>query len=103
MNKEATQSKELKEQIAKWKKEHGKVFQLTTGKESCYIRKPDFNEVDYATAMSVNSPLSFPKEIITQCFLGGDERFKTEIGFVMGVSAQIDQIVETVVVEVKEV
>lgn len=97
--------KVTKEQIAQWKNAYPKVYKLNSkdGKKSCYIRKPDFNDVDYATSCSVSSPMSFPKEIIVQCFLGGDEDFKTNVDYIMGVSAVIDEIVKTVEVEVKEV
>ncbi|HAO15382.1 MAG TPA: hypothetical protein DDE71_07460 [Tenacibaculum sp.] len=91
------------ETIANWKKEHGKVFELSTKGATAYIRKPDFNEVDYATSVSIKSPLSFPKEIINQCWLGGDEVIKNDVGHVMGLASSIDKIVQTVEVEVKEV
>ena len=47
--------------------------------------------------------MSFPKEIINQCWLGGDEIIKNDVGHVMGLAESIDEIVETVEVEVKEV
>lgn len=91
------------EQIEAWKKEHGTIFQLSTKGSTAFIYKPDFNVVDYATSMSVNSPLSFPKEIITQCWLGGDEIIKNDVGHIMGLASIIDKIVQTVEFEVKEV
>ncbi|CAL2108182.1 conserved hypothetical protein [Tenacibaculum sp. 190524A02b] len=91
------------EQIQAWKKEHGKVFELKAKDKVAYIRKPDFNEVSFATAESINSPLNFPKEILTQCWLGGDEIIKTDVGYIMGISTAIDKIVEAVEFEIKEV
>ena len=96
-------AKVTKEQIAQWKKDNEKVFILESKGATAYIRKPDFNDVDYATSVSVNSPLSFPKEIINQCWLGGDEIMKTDAGYIMGVSSVIDTIIEVIEVEVKEV
>lgn len=92
-----------KEQIAQWKSKHQKVYHLVAKGKSAYIREPDFNDIDYATSISVNSPLSFPKEIINQCWLDGDKELKEDVKYIMGVSAQIDQIVKVVEVEVKEV
>ena len=71
-------------QIDAWKQAHGAVYQVTVNVAEgetavCYLKKAGRNVVAYAlTQLASNRLLEAGEFILDNCFIGGDERFKTD-------------------------
>lgn len=98
-----------KEQIEAWKKQHGVVHQIDVevSKEgdvaTCYIRKPNRNEMAYIISLQNQSKILESKEfLLNNCWLGGDERCKTVEEIAMAAAIQAGTTVEFLAAEVKK-
>lgn len=94
------------DQIKAWKKEHGSVLllEMDDGKK-LYMRYPKRKEVGLAMANARNNPLAMVDVIVKNCLLGGDlnyEEIRHNSGYLVGLSAQIDEIIGTVTAKIKK-
>lgn len=89
--------------IIDWKKKHGTIFMLESedGKVA-YVRKPTRKELSYAMTKVQSNPLGFAEVIMQNCWLGGDEEMRTSDEHFLGVSSQLDALMEVKVVELKK-
>lgn len=85
---------DIETQIENWKKAHGDVFKITSEDKVGYIRKPNRNELKSATTLAQTDPLGFVEIVLENCWLGGDEQLKTDDAYFMGISSQLEQIIE---------
>ncbi|OQY03188.1 MAG: hypothetical protein B6I20_05570 [Bacteroidetes bacterium 4572_117] len=84
-----------KAQIEAWKKKHGDVFMFTNEDDAvCYLKLADRKTLAYAQAAAGNDPIKFNEIILEDCWLGGDERFKTDDAWFLGVSAKLDELIK---------
>lgn len=83
------------EQIENWKKSHGTVFAIIVEDKICYVKKPGRKEMSYAASIGANDPMGMVEGILTTCFLGGHEGFKTEDDLFLAAASQLEQIIET--------
>lgn len=83
-----------KEQIEKWKKEHGDVFELTVGEKKAYLKSPNRQILGYASVEAASDPFRFNEIILENCWLGGDESIKTDEKDFMAACRQLDKIIE---------
>ena len=90
------------EQIDKWKKAHGEVYQIAVDGNVGYIKKPDRKTLSYAMTNAQTNPLSFAEIILENGWLGGDEAIKTDDGLFLAVAGQIDQVVAIKEAELKK-
>lgn len=90
------------EQIKSFKQKHGDVFEVTAGNMSCLLKKPTREHLAQAMAMSKNDPLKTTEIILANTWLAGDEDIKTDLGALVGISGQIDQILEIKSAEIKK-
>lgn len=92
------------EQIEKWKKTYGKVFLVTTedGKK-CYLRRPDRKMLSASAVLSGGDLLKRAEILTRNCWLGGDMDIQNQDKYFLGLSLHIDDIVEIVQAEIKEV
>jgi hypothetical protein len=91
-------TKELKgvataEQIAAWKKEHGSIFTVKAEESICYLKKPDRKTMSFVASLG-NSPIRANEALLEGCWLGGDERFKTDDEYFFAISGQLSGIIE---------
>ncbi len=95
--------KVTQEQIQEWKKKHGDIYCISfdDGKET-YIKKPDRKTVSLAMTKMQTNPLAYAEVILNQCFVGGDESFRTNDEYFFGASAQLEQIMEVKSAEIKK-
>lgn len=97
------------QQIQQWKRQHGEtnVFRVEgKGKHAgrvCYLHKPDRKTLSYASSVAQANPLQSTEILINNCWLGGDEGFRTEDDLFLGLSQQMAQLVEIADVELKNV
>ena len=83
-----------KEQIQEWKKKYGDVYKFSNDSGVCYLRRVDRTTMAFAQISSAGNPIRFNEIILENCWLGGDERFKTDDAFFLGISAKLDEIIE---------
>lgn len=91
------------EQIEAWKKQYGKVFELDIEDAVGYLRRPTRVELSAATALSANDPVAFNERLLNDCWLGGDERIKTDDEYFFGASPLLAQLVEAKHGELKKI
>lgn len=82
------------EQIAAWKAQHIHVYALKApdSDKICYLRKPNRQELSYASTAGANDPLKFNDHILKSCWLHGDEEIKTNDTLFLGLCPLLDQI-----------
>ena len=83
-----------KEQIAEWKKKHGKVYHIEVDGRSCYLRQPTRKDLAAATASGKKDPLKFNDSILVNCWLAGDEEIRTNDELFLGASQVLDEVLE---------
>lgn len=59
----------------------------------CYLKVPDRKILSAAMQRSKQDVVAFEEIIMANCFLGGDERFKTKFEFLRGASDAIAELV----------
>lgn len=97
-----------KEQIDAWKKQHGTIHQIDVevSKDdvaTCFIRKPNRNEMAYIISLQNQSKILESKEfLLNNCWLGGDDRCKTSEDIAMAAAIQAGTTVEFLAAEVKK-
>lgn len=90
------------EQIAEWKKKHGSIFEIEVEGRRAYLHSPSRNTMSYAATTSKNDPMKFNEVILKGCWLEGDLEIQTDDRLFMGVSQQIDQILEVAEATIKK-
>lgn len=96
------------EQIAQWKAEHKDVYELyavdpdTKQAHKAYIRNPKRKELSYATQVSKNNPFGMSETILKECWLGGSKEVCSNDAMFMGVSSQLDEIIQIADASIKK-
>lgn len=99
------------EQIEGYKKKYGKIFLFESGDKSCILRLAGRNDLSLAMlASTVVAPGSTPvfdsnkynESILFNCWIDGDEEIKTEDKYFIGVSEQLQVLIEKSTFQVKE-
>lgn len=90
--------KATEEQIAAWQEKYGKgnITQLEAGGKFCYVVDPstDLNKWKIAVAARRKSMSHLVDSIMANCWLGGDEEFKTDEALKLGIEDQIDNMID---------
>jgi len=89
------------DQVKEWKKKHGDVFEVAVGNSVCYLKKPDRKIMGYVATLAKN-PIRANEVLLDNCWLGGDERIKTDDELFLGVSGKLTEIVEVKEAEIKK-
>lgn len=83
------------EQIEAWKKQYGVVYAIIVDGKICYLKKPGRKEMSYAASIGTTDPMGMVEGILTTCFLGGCEDFKTDDDLFLAAASQLEGIVAT--------
>lgn len=83
-----------KEQIEKWKKKHGEIFELGTSGKVCYLKKPGRKELSFAANTAGDDPYKWNEAIIECCWLGGDDEIKTNDDLFLAIGGKLTALVE---------
>jgi hypothetical protein len=83
-------------QIADWKAKYGtnNVYAIKTDDKVCYLKKPDVQMLISAQSMSQNNLFKFAEVILKNCWLGGDEDFKTDVQYFSTAAVKISELTE---------
>lgn len=90
------------EQIADWKRKYGEVYIATSEGRTAYLRRPDRKIISAAAVLGGADNLKQKEVLIRNCWLGGDEEMLTEDKYFLGLSTQIDALIEVAQVELKK-
>ena len=82
------------EQIEAWKQKHGDVFAVTVGNSVCYLKRPTRKAISYASVAGKNDPLKFNEVLLNDCWLGGDDRIKSDDTMFISASAMVAELIE---------
>lgn len=82
-----------KEQIADWKKKHGKVWAIIVDGHICYLKKPDRNALSYASTIGMKDPIKFNEIMLNNCWLGGSEEIKTDDDLFLAAAGKLVELI----------
>lgn len=83
------------EQIAEWKKKHGKVFTYTVDGKICYFRSVDRNTYSAAASKITSAgPAKFNEVVIENIWLAGDEAIRKEDKYFFGLIEHIETMMD---------
>ena len=98
----------LKEtQIEEWKKKYGKVLSCTAtndegGEETAYFRPVDRTTLSYAiTLQKQNKDVEMVEHVVKECWIGGSEKFKTELPYIIGATQGVAELMQVKQVQIK--
>lgn len=91
------------EMIEGWKKKYGEVYVVSTEGKTAYLRRPDRQIISAASVLGGPDNLKQKEVLIRNCWLGGDEEILNEDRYFLGLSIQVDAIIEIAQVELKKV
>lgn len=90
--------KASEDQIAEWQAKYGKgnICELTYGDKTCYVFDPatDIIKMKAIIAARRKSMGDMVDSLINNCFIGGDESFKTDDQLKMGIEDQVDELMD---------
>ena len=89
-------------QILEWKKQYGDIYELSAGDKKAYIKHPDRQTLSFAMAEAQTNPLGYTEVILDNCWLGGDEALREDDAYFLGISKQLDDIIEIADVKLKK-
>lgn len=101
MKKELT-GKVSQEQIDKWKKEVGHVWEVTVGDSVCYLKKASRATLRAALTFVEKDKIKYMEIIVENCWLGGDENIKKEDDSFYGLMAVVPELVEAKDADIKK-
>ena len=92
--------KVTKEQIKEWKEKHGELFQITVEDKSCILRKPNRQDLSYASV--VKDPIKMSETLLNRLWLGGDEEIKTDDELFMATVNVMEDVLKVKEAEIKK-
>ncbi|MFR9545352.1 MAG: hypothetical protein SNJ29_07215 [Rikenellaceae bacterium] len=90
-------------QIDSWKKSHGEVFCVEVEDKKCYLKRPSRKALGAAAVLSGGDSIKYNEVILNNCWLGGDEEFKTEDAYFLGISQTLAELIEVKKATLKKV
>lgn len=90
------------EQISKWKKEFGNVWEVVIGESVCYLKKASRLTLRAALTFLDKDRIKYMEIIVDNCWLGGDENIKKEDDSFYGLMAVVPELVEAKDAEIKK-
>ena len=92
--------KVTKEQIKEWKEKHGELFQVTVEGKGCILRKPNRQDLSYASV--VKDPIKMSETLLHRLWVAGDEDIKTDDSLFMAVVNRMDEVLKVKEAEIKK-
>lgn len=88
------ENKITQEQINEWKKKHGEIFKLEVDGRVAILKTPDRKTLSYATSIAQKDPLKFNEILLTNCWVSGDEKIKTDDALFLSASSKLADLIE---------
>lgn len=90
------------EQIDKWKKEFGQVWEVIVEDRVCYLKKASRNTLRAALTFLDKDRIKYMEIIIENCWLGGDEAIKKEDEYFYGLMTVVPELAAAKDAEIKK-
>jgi hypothetical protein len=91
------------EQIEKYKKEYGSIFEYKSDDgKSCILKSPTLQVLDACKTISGGSSIKFDDALLQNCWVDGDIELKTEDKYKLGLFEWLGGIIQKVDGELKE-
>lgn len=88
-----TEELSLEQKIENWKKKYGGVFIIVSDDKQAYLHKPSRPTLKAAFSLAAEDPLGMAEVIIENCWLEGDEEFKTDDDYLVGAMKQLQAMI----------
>lgn len=93
-------------QINQWKTAHGNVYRFDVETEDnihvCYLKEPDIDKLGAISSKVKTDEMGAGLLFLKTCWLGGDEKFKTSVKLLSGVSSKMAVLTESKSAKVKK-
>lgn len=90
--------KASEDQIVEWQAKYGKgnICELTCGDKTCYVFDPSIDLIKTKAIISARRKgrSEMVDSLVNNCFIGGDESFKTDEKLKLGIEGQVDHIMD---------
>jgi hypothetical protein len=85
------------EQIAAYKQRHGSIFRYTAADgKSCILKAPTLQVIDACRMFSGGSAIKFDGALVENCWVAGDEEFKNDDAYRLGLFEWLGNIIKKV-------
>jgi hypothetical protein len=104
MKKNHHKMKATEDQIQQWKEKHGTIYELQADGVVCYVYDPASNLIKWKAAVAARrkSLGHLVDCILNNCWLGGDEQFKSDESLKLGIEEQIDEMIDIPEYEIEQ-
>lgn len=91
------------EQIKELKAKHGRIYQFNAkdGK-SCILKAPGLDELSNCREVSNGDSIRFDQALVDNCMVAGDEEFKTDTAYQLGLYDWLGGIIHKIEGELVE-
>lgn len=88
------------EQINEWKQKHGELFQISVEGKSCILRKPNRQDLSYASV--VKDPIKMSETLMNRLWVAGDEEIRTDDSLFIAAISRMDEVMKIKEAEIKK-
>lgn len=88
------------EQINEWKQKHGELFQISVEGKSCILRKPNRQDLSYASV--VKDPIKMSEALMNRLWVAGDEEIRTDDSLFIAAISRMDEVMKIKEAEIKK-
>lgn len=88
------------EQINEWKQKHGELFQISVEGKSCILRKPNRQDLSYASV--VKDPIKMSEALMNRLWVVGDEEIRTDDSLFIAAISRMDEVMKIKEAEIKK-
>lgn len=90
-------------QIDEWKRIHGTLFIAVVDTSVCYLKKPSRQTLSMASSLCKNDQIAFNELLLQDCWLGGDERIKSDDDLFISIGPLLADLLETKAATLKKI
>ena len=92
--------KVTKEQIKEWKEKHGELFQVTVDGKGCILRKPNRQDLSYASV--VKDPIKMSETLLKQLWVEGDKEIQEQDDLFLAVIPKMEEVIKVKESQIKK-
>ena len=92
--------KYTEEQIAKWKRKHGEIFELSVDGKSCIVRKPNRKDLSYVSV--VKDPIKMSETLLKQLWVEGDKEIQEQDDLFLAVIPKMEEVIKVKESQIKK-
>lgn len=90
------------EELKKLKEKYGTIFQIEVGDKIVFLKRPTRQILSLAATKGKRVPFAVTEVIVTNCKVAGDDIDLNDPGVLLGLSAQMELLLEEATVSIKK-